>query len=46
MIAYLAGSCFPNCHPADGKTVSSGSMALGLAVVGIIILIIMKVKGK
>lgn len=46
MIAYLAGSCFPNCHPANGQTVNSGSMAFGLAVVGILILIIMKAKGK
>jgi flagellar biogenesis protein FliO len=45
----LATSCFPNCHPA-GQQVSgfqaSGNLALAAAIVCLLLLVVMKVRGK
>jgi flagellar biogenesis protein FliO len=47
--AILATSCFPNCHPAGqqiGGFQASGDLALAAAIVCVLILVVMKVRGK
>jgi hypothetical protein len=48
-LAVLATSCFPNCHP-NGEPITtaqqSGNMALGLAFIGLIVLIFLSRKGS
>ena len=48
MIAYLAGSCFPNCHPAGQTSAmqSSGNIALALGLICLIAFAVLAVKGK
>jgi hypothetical protein len=45
----LAGSCFPNCHPAGQHASAfqeSGNIALAAAFVCVIMLIVLAVRGK
>jgi hypothetical protein len=49
VILHLATSCFPNCHPAGtnpNQLQESGNIGLGLAFIGLIILIIMSRRGN
>jgi len=47
-VTWLADSCFPNCHPV-GQHVNgfqaSGDMALAAAIVCLLILAVMAIKG-
>jgi len=48
-LAVLAGSCFPDCHPAGQQvsTVSSsGYAALGLAFVALLIMVLTGKRGR
>jgi hypothetical protein len=47
-LLILAGSCFPNCHPAGvtgtDPVQQSGSAALGFAAIGLVVLFLLRNK--